>query len=406
MYILARSMWRLVFAVLFISLSESTRAEEPNLSGLSDVELFLHKDQEIARPILDERTRNYSPEEVRSFKERLRAEIKYNSENPVLRSGFDLLEQIKKPSLRNPASDPAFEFSEAFSKATTSEKASLRDRLLSDWESVSYPPLTDGGPNAEEERALFQTYLKIAPQLYSAESDVLTMLERRCLERKIEGEMVLFLQGLQAQANTAGPLTAIRIEHMFEELPTWGVPEIGYSERSDIVPYMYNTLSLCGADGLDVLVRLGLTTTDNGVQTLVALDVPGAEELLWSIYQDSEDRFGAFKVKVLSAIQSKQNRHNTDDRRDLIRRELTRFLHVPEDEFSFAAIDAAIQLAGQSGDAWFNKRLDLVESQLSDVSLAQSLEYANNPENATTWRQNCFDSIWRAREKLSMDSLQ
>jgi hypothetical protein len=404
MYIITRNMWRLVFAVLFISLSESARAEEPNLSSLSDVKLFLHKDQEKAQAILDDRTRNYSPKEIRSFKERLRAEINYNSENPALRSGHDLLEQIKNPALRNPGSDPAFKFCEAFSRATTSEKASLRDRLLSDWESVSYPPLTDAGPNAEEERALFQTYLQIAPQLYATELDVLTMLERRCLKRKIEGEMVLFLQGLQAQTNTAGSLTAERVAQMFKELPKWGVPEIGYSERSDIVPYIYNTLSKCGADGLEVLVRLGLTATDNGVQTLGALDVPGTEELLWGIYRDSDEKFGSFKLKVLSAIQSKQKRHPTDDRRDLIRQELALFLRIPEEEFSLAVIDTAVQVAGQTGDIWFIKLLDAVESQLPDVLLDQSYEYANNPDNAKSWQENCLDSIRKARGKLSKSS--
>lgn len=373
----------------------------PDLSEWSDVELFLNADRETAHEILDPRIRDYSPKEMQGFKDALAAEIKFRSENKSQASADALLQQLKNPLEDSKKVDPAEAFYEAFEKATAPEKISLRTQLISDWETIGYPGPTEDHADAEKKRTLFQRYLQLAPRLYDDEIEVLKMLESRCLDRGIEGAQLLFIQGLQAQGETAGPATAGRVEKMFHDLSTWGVAEIGYSERGDILPYLYTILSNCDQEGINVLIRLDLASTDNGIQSLAAIDLPKAETLLWDIYQNTDDKLGAHKIKALSAIQVKQARDPSTERRDKIRQELIRFLRIPEGEISLAVMDAAIQLAGRTGDQGFLPHIDALETRLKILSIKESFEYANNPENAKRWQANCLEHVQSTREMLS-----
>lgn len=399
----ARFSIRLLLTVPLLILWASASPPAPDLSELSDTELFLHDDQEASHEILDRRVRSYSPKEMQEFKDALEAEIKLRSENRTQQTANELLEQLKYPLQENKGVDPAHAFYEAFENAPASEKILLRTQLLSDWETIRYPELTENHTDAENERALFQKYLQLAPRLYDDEIEVVNMLESRCLDRDIEGGQLLFIQGLQAQGKAAGPATAGRVERIFHALSTWGVAEIGNLEHNDILPYLYNILANCGQEGIDVLVRLDLTNTDNGIQALAAIDLPEAETLLWGLYQDSDDKLGSYKLKILSAIQAKQARDPSVERHNRIRQELVRYLVIPEGEVSLATTDAAIQLAGRTGDQWFIQHINALETRLKILSIRQTFEYANNPDNARKWQANCLDRIQSTREMLSED---
>lgn len=385
--------------LLFLTIGYA-QTDKEGLAELSDVALFLHEDREAARAILDRRMEGYTPAEKAKFQDDLMSEIDRRRKNRKPLDADELLERIRAAPYDYTGTHAPTKLRELFERSNETERAAIRERFMADWELVTYPSLTDEGPSAGEEGTRFMTYLKLAPSLYDNEADFIAMLERRCLNRGIEGEMTLFLQGLQAQGDAAGPLTAARIEQYFNEYRTWGIPEIGYADQGDMLPYMYTTLARCGRDGLDVLVRLGKTTTDRGVSVLGSLDVPETEAMLWSIYQNTEDQHISSKARILRAIQTKQMRQPTDERRDRIRQELVRFLSIPEKPFHLSALDKAIHAAGFTGDAWFIPHLDALEAELRNLDISETSEFVNNPENAARWKQNVLDNIENYRSKL------
>jgi len=377
---------------------------QTDLAGLSDVELFLHEDRDAARAVLDRRVEGYTPAEKARFQEELMLEIERRTKNRKPLTADELLDRMRNAPHESRGVQATVALRELLERAGESEKEAIRERFLADWELVTYPSLTDKRADAGKERLLFKMYLSESPRLYDNEADFIAMLERRCLNRGIEGEMALFLEGLQAQGDAAGPLTSARIEQYFNEYRTWGVPEIGYSEQGDMLPYMYTALARCGRDGLDVLVRLGKTTTTRGVSMLGTLDLPETEAMLWTIYNNTEEKFGGYRVDVLYSIQKKQKREPTVERRDRIRQELAQYLSIPEQPFYSSGPSKAAHAAGITGDAWFIPHLDAMESELRNLDLSSSSKYADDPENVMKWIEDVLSKIEEARAALSKEN--
>lgn len=391
-------------ALAFLSVSiVFAQGDEADLTRLSDIELFFHEDQEAAKEILDRRMEGYTPAEMARFKDELILELHRRTKNRKPPTVDELLDRIRKDPFGQKGTKATVELRRLLESASEAEKEAIRERFLADWELVSYPSITDESTDAGRERLLFKKYLRESPRLYDSEAEVIAMLEERCLNRGIEGEMALFLEGLQSQGDAAGPLTAARIEQYFNEYHTWGIPEIGYAEQGDMLPYMYTTLARCGRDGLDVFVRLGKTTSDHGVSVLGSLDIPETEEMLWSIYDNTEEKFGGYRVDVLYSIYMKQKREPTDERRTRIRQELAQYLSIPEQPFYSSGPSKAAHLAGNTGDAWFIPHLDAMESELRNFDTSNSVKYGTDPENARRWMDNVLDTIEEARMALSAE---
>jgi hypothetical protein len=400
--ILTRSALLLLIPLVFVSfVFVSAVDRDADLSTLSDVELFLHEDKKAARAVLDERARNFSPEEMRAFQEALGAEIKRRARNPVPPTALDLLARMKDPSRAVPGQVPIVEFRKVFAASSDTEKATIRAQFMADWEDVTYPPSGDRRPGFREERSLFDMYLREAARLYTDEAAVLSMLDDRCLNRGIEGEIALFLKGLQSHEYEAGALTAARIEHCFEGWPTWGISEIGYRERGDMLPYLYHILANCGRDGLDVLVRLGKTSTDLGVDALGSIDVPEAETMLWEMYENTPANHDRRRIKLLRALSVKRGEPTVrQTRRARIREELVPYLQLPAGELNLWDIQRAVALAKDTRDPYYHSHLVALEASVRQLGENQKIVGGNNNVSLEERMETLHTSIDDAKAKL------
>lgn len=390
----------LLATILVMAAWAFAQVSNPDLTQLGDVDLFLHEQQDVARTILDHRMESYTPAEKARFRKEVMEEIQRRRASRQPLDIDVILDRIRDDPSGTRSADAIMALRERFALASDAEKSIIRQRFLEDWDSVPYPPIDDERPDARTERRLFEVYLDESPHLFDDEQAFIEMLKYRCLNRGIVGEVELFLRGLQAQGENAGPLSASEVERCFGDYAQWSHQEFGYGDRGEMLPYMYTILANSGRPGLDVLVRLKKTETENGLRALGGIDDPEAEKLLWEIYAGAEEKSITYRVKVLLALQMKQKRAPTDQRRDRIRKELVRYLEIPEEPFYLADIRYAVQVAGLTGDRWFLPHLEALEPKLRGLRLDQAKEINGDPGNATQLQDSTLKSIQKAHETL------
>jgi hypothetical protein len=386
---------------LFLALRLATADQNDGLDSLSDSELYLHPNQEIARPLLESRMDRYTPAERANFKDELLLEIERRKKGSLPATASELLDRLRDGQIDANAAGISISLQALLEESSDSERNQIRDRFISDWELLTLPDASDRSPESERKRFLFEVYLQKASSLFSSESELLPVLEQRCMNREIEGEVALLLKGLCSPHYKPGAITSAKIEALFSELDTWGVAELGLEERSTMLPIMYTILGYCGEDGLEALKRMKKTSTELGAMALGIIGTPEAEDLLWATYHESEDPFGTIRIKVLSALIGIQAQQPSTGRSDLIYNGLSGFLEIPEQTYALATMDKAVQLIKESGDSRYLAQLEALEHKLEKDNLNGSLEYKNRPDNAEKWRANVLRNIGSAHEVLS-----
>lgn len=371
----------IIAALLCLLVYPATAAAEDDvdLSRLSDVELYFHGDPASSWRLLEERRRSYTEEELAASQRAIREESARRAEARENRPARELLEDMKTAA---PGDDAArglaiYGFGKAFSRADSSEKAATRAQFVADWEAVSYPSIAERDKASIHERNLFRMYLTEAASLCDSEDELLAMLGSRCLNREIEGGMLLYLEGLAGHDTPAGPKVAARVEALFAECHTWDFTELGYSDRADAMPYLYGALAACGRNGLEVLLRLGKESTGPGISMLSYMDYPETEEILWDLYQEKN---GYLRLTILSALIEKQSRRPIEERRQLLREEIVDYLSIPDGEISLVHINRVVQIAASTEDPWFLPHVAALEDVVKNIDVARIAEYREFPE--------------------------
>jgi hypothetical protein len=141
---------------LFLALRLATADQNDGLDSLSDSELYLHPNQEIARPLLESRMDRYTPAERANFKDELLLEIERRKKGSLPATASELLDRLRDGQIDANAAGISISLQALLEESSDSERNQIRDRFISDWELLTLPDASDRSPESERKRFLFE----------------------------------------------------------------------------------------------------------------------------------------------------------------------------------------------------------------------------------------------------------
>lgn len=118
----------------------------------------------------------------------------------------------------------------------------------------------------------------------------------------------------------------------------------------------------CGKSGLDVLLRLKLEATENGIWALGFNASPESEPILWDMFSNKPADAVQSRLQMLRAICAKLGTpEQQETRRERVRPELVQYLKLPKGVADVWNIQHAVELAKDTKDSYYLPHVEALE---------------------------------------------
>lgn len=357
-----RTRWRgAVLGIVLAALAMAAGAQT-DFSELSDLDLMFHEDREAATAELKLRTKDYTPRQIRELEEEYFRRVRDPEAWPEP-SVEDVFAKINQTDDTVRRLKQFMKIQKRFEEADDTEKRKIRDRYLSAWSDVPYPPHYDDTKIDNVMR--YRDYANNAGLYFTKEDELLPLLEERCLNIEAWDRHGLFVDSLLSAKIELGELSARRVESLYNEITEANTTGIGNDVEYVTLGQIHQILGRCGKPGFDALLRLGTGFTEHGIFSLRINTSPEAEALLWEFLANTSDEKRSIQLDLLRALYAKRGTPAEQiTRRDKLRREFSKHLAVPEGVVDIWITRSAVELAKDTKDSYYLPQVRALEKAL------------------------------------------